>query len=253
MNKSKYSIGLVSVSFREHTPERILEAMTECGLKYIEWGSDIHAPCKDIERLERLSSLQKELGILCSSYGTYFRLGVTPLSELTDYIKAAKILGTNILRVWCGNKSGEEMNEEEAEALLSECRLAAEIAKNHGVILCTECHRKTFTERSTDSLRLIRELNSPFFKTYWQPFQWKSEEENLAYAEAIAPYALHVHAFQWKNEHKFPLRDGISEWQKYLEKLPAPRTVLLEFMPDGRIESLPDEAESLRRIIDESR
>ena len=48
---SDYKCGLVSISFRGHTPEQILSAMKEAGLSYIEWGSDVHAPKDDIKKL----------------------------------------------------------------------------------------------------------------------------------------------------------------------------------------------------------
>ena len=59
-----------------------------------------------------------------------------------------------------------------------------------------------------------------------------------------------MHVFQWKNENKFSLCDGVAEWRKYLQKLPAPRILLLEFMPDNRIESLNTEADALKKIAD---
>lgn len=247
MNRN-YDSGLVSVSFRRHSPEEIVKAAKEAGLTCIEWGSDIHAPCLDTERLREIVALQERYGIRCSSYGTYFRLCETPLSELEAYIAAAKMLGTDVLRLWCGSKSGADMTEAERERLISECKAAAELAEKHGVILCTECHRGTFTERLSDALLLMREVDSPSFRTYWQPFQWKSVEENLAYAEAIAPYAEHIHVFQWKNDEKFSLREGIAEWKGYLEKFSCPRTLLLEFMPDNSIDSLRGEADALREI-----
>lgn len=247
---SSYELGLVSVSFRPYSPREIVMAAKEAGLTCIEWGSDVHAPCNDVEKLNEIVKLQNEYGISCSSYGTYFRLGVTPLEELESYVRAAKILGTDILRLWCGGKSGADMDEGEMEYLVSECKLAARIAEKHGVILCTECHRNTFTEHLSDALFLMREVRSSCFRTYWQPFQWENEENNLAYAEAIAPFVKHVHVFQWKNDGKFSLNEGVAEWKRYLEKLPAPRTLLLEFMPDNRIESLKTEADALRSIAE---
>ena len=248
MNRN-YDLGLVSVSFRRHSPEEIVRAAREAGLSCIEWGSDIHAPCLDTDRLRDIVALQERYGIRCSSYGTYFRLGETPLAELEAYIAAAKMLGTDVLRLWCGSKSGADMTEEEREKLIAECRHAAEIAEKHGVTLCTECHRGTFTECLSDALLLMREVDSPNFRTYWQPFQWKSEEDNLLYAEAISPYAKHIHVFNWKNDQKLPLDDGVSEWRGYLEKFSRPRTLLLEFMPDNSIETLKREAEALRKIV----
>ncbi len=107
IKEQEYGIGIVSVSFRDRAPSEIMGEMKRCGLSLVEWGSDIHAPCNDIARLEEISEMQQQFNIRCSSYGTYFRLGVTPIDELVSYINAAKALGTDVLRLWCGNKSGD--------------------------------------------------------------------------------------------------------------------------------------------------
>lgn len=105
--------GLVSISFRDYSPERIMAEAVKCNLQSIEWGSDIHAPCHDMDRLKNLALLQKQYGISCCSYGTYFRLGYSSLEELPQYIHAAKILGTNILRIWAGRKKASDCTAEE--------------------------------------------------------------------------------------------------------------------------------------------
>ncbi|MBQ8407357.1 MAG: sugar phosphate isomerase/epimerase [Clostridia bacterium] len=250
MNENKYNLGLVSVSFRKHTPTEILEAMTSAGLSQIEWGSDVHAPCDDQEKLTQIAALQKEYGVCCSSYGTYFRLGETPIEKLTQYIDAAKILGTRILRLWCGNKSGADMTAEERAALLTQCKSAAAIAEENDVILCMECHKMTFTERLEDTLTLMETVNSPCFRMYWQPFQWQEAKENEVIARAIAPYCEHIHVFHWKGTQRFSLNDGIDEWRAYLKPFSAPRTLLLEFMPDDMLSSLSTEAAALRIIAE---
>ncbi len=249
MKETEYNLGLVSVSFRKIAPEEILSAARDAGLSCIEWGSDVHAPCKDTERLYELVELQKKYGITCSSYGTYFRFLETPIEELTDYINAAKILGTDILRLWCGRKNGEGYTEDEKKELFAQCRAAADIAEREGVTLCLECHKNTYTERLEDALELMEAIHSPHFRMYWQPFQWKEIEDNLAYAEQIAPYACHIHVFQWKDKLKLPLRDGMEEWRGYLSKFSVPRTLLLEFMPDGNLSTLKTEAATLKTIV----
>ena len=85
MTSSKHRIGMASVSFRNLTPREILEVSRAAGLDVIEWGSDVHAPATDIPTLENIAALQKEYGITCSSYGSYFKIGVTPTSELADF------------------------------------------------------------------------------------------------------------------------------------------------------------------------
>jgi sugar phosphate isomerase/epimerase len=194
-------------------------------------------------------ALQAAYGIGCSSYGTYFRIGETPMTELVHYVHAAKALGTNLLRLWCGTKSGKDMTAAEREALLAACREATAIAAAHGVTLCMECHRKTFTENPDDAVWLMQAVNSPHFRMYWQPFQWQTAAENLENAKKLAPYATHIHVFNWKGDRKLPLCEAISEWQQYLSHFPAPRTLLLEFMPNGTIEELPAEAEALKTIL----
>ncbi len=251
MKKSKYSLGIVSVSFRGYTPREILEITKKAGLSCIEWGSDIHAPHNDLPRLYEISEMQKEYGIFCSSYGTYFRLGVTPIGELESYIRAAKILGTTVLRLWGGEKSGSQMTNEEKCEMLSACRKAAEIAEKNEVTLCLECHKKTITEDPDDAAWLMREVGSPRFRMYWQPFQWQSIAQNVENAKKISSFAEHIHVFNWKGEEKLPLSESITEWRRYLEQFSATHTLLLEFMPKGTLDELSCEADALRLIIGE--
>lgn len=244
-----YNLGLVSVSFRKHSPEEIVKAVKSAGLTCIEWGSDIHAPCRDTERLREIARLQEEYGITCSSYGTYFRLGVTPLSELADYIAAAKILGTSILRLWGGTKKGADMSPGELEDFTDTCRKAAAMAEEAGVILCLECHMLSVTQTPDCAVALMEAVNSPALRMYWQPFQWLDTEGSLSVARAVAPFAEHIHVFNWHGSQKLPLAEAAEDWRRYLAVFDTPRTLLLEFMPDDRIESLPTEATALRKII----
>ena len=246
---SDYQLGLVSISFRKHSPQEIIQAVKDAGLTCVEWGSDVHAPCHDIARLEEIADLQRQYGIVCSSYGTYFRVGQTPIETLPDYIKAAKILGTNVLRLWCGVKSGDQMTDEERAYLFDQCKKAAAMAEEHQVILCMECHYGTWTQNPDDAVALMQAVNSPCFRMYWQPFQCLDTKGSLAVAQKIAPYAHHIHVFNWHGNGKFPLQEGISDWQSYLTAFSTPRTLLLEFMPDDRLETLPTEAKALKTIV----
>ena len=244
-----YYPGLVSISFRDHSPEKVALAASKFGLKFIEWGSDIHAPYQDVSQLRSVAALHSAYDLTCCSYGTYFRLGYSPISELPHYIQAAKILGTNILRLWAGRKKASDCSVDERNHLFAECHKAADIAKEHGVILCLECHRRSYTETKEGALELMEAVHSPNFRMYWQPNPDISLSENLDYIAALKPYILHLHVFNWIADQRYPLREGTDTWNQYLAAMSGEHHLLLEFMPDDRIQSLSGEAEALHKMI----
>ena len=244
-----FSSGLVSISFRDQTVDAIVHAAAKYQLNSIEWGSDVHAPSTDILRLQHIASLQHQHGLTCCSYGTYFRLGHTPLQELPQYIKAAKILNTNTLRLWAGRKKAADCTEEERTNLFSQCQQAAALAEEYGVILCLECHRRSYTETLDGALELMHHVNSPHFRMYWQPNPEISISDNLDYIKALNPYITHLHVFNWSADQRYPLQEGLDTWKEYLSPLSGDHHLLLEFMPDDRIESLASEASALHKLI----
>lgn len=246
-------LGLVSISFRSLSVDEIFTAVKEAGLSCIEWGSDVHAPCQDKEKLEYIAARQKQEGIRCCSYGTYFRLGVHQTGELLNYIEAAEILGTNILRIWCGDKGSKEYTPEERERLYDACRAAAKLAEEHQVKLCMECHNHTLTDQKDAALALMKAVDSPWFGMYWQPNQWRTEDENLEYIKALAEYTEHIHVFNWKGSERLLLENAVEQWKKYLRGFVRQHTLLLEFMPDDDVKSLKRETMALRKIAGECR
>ena len=244
------NLGLVSISFRELSPERILEETKKAGLSFVEWGSDVHAPSDNTEKLAELVRLQHKYGISCCSYGTYFRLGVNNTEELQKYIDAAKLLGTDILRLWCGNKASEEYSPEEEGLLFEECKKAALIAEKNGVTICMECHNGTYTDSKDAAIKLMKTVDSPAFRMYWQPNQFLSTEENLKYARLLSSFTKVIHVFNWTQDERYPLSEAKALWKEYLSYFNKNQTLLLEFMPDDSINSLKAEAESLREITE---
>ena len=246
----KYNLGICSVTFRKHSPEEVIKAVSNAGLDCIEWGSDIHAPFDDEERLQEIAKLQEKYNIKCYSYGTYFYIMRDSLDSLPAYIKAAKILGASVLRLWCGTKASCEHTDEEKKALIEECRKAAQIAKENNVVLCMENHRGSYTDTAESSFELIETINSPHFKMYWQTNIEGDSELALKGARLLSSHTVNIHVAWWLNSKHLPLSEGASVWEKYLREFSHEKCLLLEFMYDGKIESLAGEAESLRKIVE---
>lgn len=246
----RFKKGLISVSFRKNTAEDIVKAAAENGLKYIEWGSDVHARYDDFKAIENIAKLQEKYAVKCSSYGTYFRIGENDDSELLCYISAAKMLGTNVLRVWCGNKKAAEYTESKKQDFLAECKKIADIAEKNNVLICAETHHHTYTETKEGALELMRKIESPSFKMYWQPNQYRSEDENIEYIKLLNPYITHIHVFNWKGEKRFKLIEALDEWRTYLSCIEGEHILFLEFMPNDRIDELKQETMALNTILE---
>ena len=244
-----YKTGLVSISFRSLSVDEIIDLVKDAGLEAIEWGSDVHAPCDDVENLKRIVEKQKDAGLYCSSYGTYFTLGVDDIEGLKKYILAAKVLQTRILRLWCGTKNYPDWTEEEKTHLIEQAKIAAKMAEEADVILCMECHGGTFVNCVEGAEELMNSVDSPHFRMYWQPSAFQTTAVNAEYARRIAPYVTHLHVFYWQGREHFSLADGMQDWKQYLSCFDTDRTLLLEFMPDGRPESVKTEADALRKLI----
>ena len=242
-------IGLVSISFRRLSPAEILCWMDRAGLSRVEWGSDVHARPDEPEALREIVRMQREQNVTCSSYGSYFRLGVHNTEELPFYFSAADTLGTDIVRLWCGDRGSAEYTQTEREALFTECRRAAELAERNGMIVCMECHPHTWTDSADSIGMLLNAVDSPAFRMYWQPNQFRTEAENMDCVARTAPFTERVHVFQWDTAARYPLAAGERVWRKYLSAIPDHADALLEFMPDDRPETLAAEAETLRRWI----
>ena len=122
-------------------------------------------------------------------------------------------------------------------------------AKAAGMTLCTEFHHHTFTDEALAVKELLEAVDLPSLKTYWQPNQYRTAEENLLTAQILAPFTENVHVFAWHRENRFPLSHDKAYWSKYFSELKAAHFALLEFMPDDNIKSLAAESEALRELI----
>lgn len=242
--------GIASISFRSLSAEEVIAAAADAGLGCIEWGSDVHVPAGDLTRAAVVAALTRARGLECSSYGTYFRLGVNRPYEFKAYLDTAQVLGVDTIRIWGYDKGSAEIGESTWQTLVAEARQLCDMAAPHGITLSLECHRGTLTDDYTATLRFLEEVGRENLRTYWQPRQDRDYAYNMTAAEELAHLTTNVHVFHWIGKDKLPLSEGRDAWFDYLGAFldREKHHLLLEFMPDGRPESLPAEAATLRRL-----
>ncbi len=249
--------GLVSVSFRALSCEEIITLTVQNGLKAIEWGADVHVPPGFTARAREVGKMTAAAGLTVAAYGSYYRLGQLPTreqqaAELQKLVENAELLGTDTIRIWAGGKGSADVTESERQALIREAAFLAEIAADAGVRLCFECHPHTLTDERDAALFLLQSVNRDNVRIYWQPNQYKSASANRQYLRAILPWLTNLHVFHWRGEEKLPLALAADQWRDYLTIAASDSQrhyCLLEFMPDGKEESLPQEADCLNALI----
>ena len=260
--------GLVSISFRKKSIKELIKASKESGLKYIEWGGDVHIPMGKIKLARRVRRLMHGAGLKSASYGSYFGLlyhcdESFPL-PFKKVLKTAKALGAKTIRVWlgwpkCGCKLGcdQYVCKNGCNKAVRLTKQLCNQAKKFGITLSIECHFATLTDDYHDTLDFIKRVGCDNLRLYWQPNHSKSFEYNLEALKALLPYISNIHVFNWnENGEKFPLCNerGTSEWSEYLKVLNdennAERVYFLEFMPDGELSSLPCESKSLKNLLE---
>lgn len=246
--------GLVSVSFRKNSVDEILAACRAAGLEWIEWGSDVHVPVGNLAHAAEVAEKTRAAGMTVRTYGSYFRVGATPVAEFPAYVETAKQLGAGLIRVWGGVKGREAMSAEEIARVVADGKEIARMAGDAGLTVTLECHLGTVTNEYHSALTYLGEVDDGAMRMYWQPNQLCDEPYNLDAATALAPYTECLHVFQWDDHARYPLAAGEAVWTKYLNVFRAEAEkreigLLLEFMHDDRLETLRETAQTLHRFM----
>ncbi len=248
--------GFVSVSFRSLSCERIIEIAKNAGLTGIEWGGDVHLPPGDVARAARVGELTRAAGLAVAAYGSYYRAGTyggAYAEAFRPVLAAAAALGAPIIRLWAGDRGSDETPDEKRAAMVSEIKEIAPAAAQAGIALAFECHNGTLTDNADSFAQLMREIDLPNVKMYWQPNERRAPAYNKAALEACLPYLSNVHVFHWPSPGvRRPLAEGEPLWRQYIERIaacPGERYLLLEFMPFDTPAELPGEAAALNRWL----
>lgn len=237
--------GLVSISFRDRTPEEIAKYTAAAGLDGIEWGGDVHSPHGDTEVAATVRKITDGAGLIIPEYGSYYKIAASEPELFEKALASAKALGTGVIRVWAGAKASDNYKNDEYAAAVADAKRICALAGDITVAL--ECHPKTLTDDYYTALAFIRDVDMPNLKMFWQPNQYRPLEYNLAAIKALLPYIVSVHVFSWVRNDKYPLAYGAEAWEKYIELLSGRElNYMLEFMHDGNIETLAETAATLK-------
>ncbi|MCY4525479.1 MAG: TIM barrel protein [Anaerolineaceae bacterium] len=243
--------GLVSITFRQLEPARIVALARQAQLGSIEWGGDVHGPPGDERRARQLATMTCDVGLQISAYGSYYRLRdeVEEEAPFEKVLATALALGAPLIRVWAGAAGPDATPPEERERIVERARRVCAMAAAEKVRVAFEFHRNTLTETSAMASCLLQAVAAA--GVYWQPRNGWLPQENLLALDAVSPWLGNVHCFHWwpTSRDRLPLREGQRHWRLYLERLatlPGDRHVSLEFVQDNSPEQFLRDAATLR-------
>lgn len=240
--------GLVSISFRNFSPEKIVQMCVSAGLEGIEWGGDVHVPHGNLQVAAAVQKITAEAGLHIPSYGSYYRAGVSEQAGLTfEAVLASAIeLKAPTIRVWAGGQGSAETNDAGRMSVIDDLHRISEMAQKAGISISLEFHGGTLTDTNASAITLMDELSATNVFFYWQPPVGQSFKYCSQGLLALLPRLTNIHAFHWMVTARRPLAEGIPDWEKYLEIAAADgkaRYVMLEFiMDDSEIQFYADAA-----------
>lgn len=163
---SSFKLGLCSVTFRKKSAAKVVEIAKKAGVRYIEWGGDIHVT--NMEEARIVKSICDNEDIKICSYGSYYRVGSADKIKWEKICRIAKAMNASTVRVWLGNKNSEDTSEEEYNRILADLKSMCSVAKKYKLLVCPECHDNTYNNNTDAFLTLKDELKADNFRTYFQ-------------------------------------------------------------------------------------
>lgn len=227
--------GLVSISFRNLSPEEIIELAVKCGLEEIEWGGDVHVPCGDLKRAREVGEMTRARGLKVACYGSYCRMTDEEANKgmLEHVVHTAYALGAPLIRVWAGKTGSSQATAAQRDEIVQNTRRMNAIAAGGHMDIAFEYHGGTLTDTVDSAEALLDAINLERVGCLWQPPVGMSAEKCAESIRRIGRYIRNIHTFSWNGTERLPLAEGTEKWRVCLDeiqKLSGDPAMLLEFV-----------------------
>lgn len=253
--------GLVSITFRQLSPEDIITLVKNAGLDGIEWGGDVHVPHGDIAKAKEVYHMTNAAGLDIPSYGSYYKVGESEQKGLRfqDVLASAIELKAGVIRVWAGKQGSTDADKNYWKTVIDDSRRIAKIANVENVKIAYEYHSNTLTDTNKSAKQLLDNVDNENIFSFWQPNINEDFEYNKSgLAQAVGNRLQHLHVYNWKKEGdsliRKPLTDGTEEWLEYFkiaDRTPGTHYAMLEFVENNLPGNFLRDAAALKNIIHE--
>ncbi len=246
--------GLVSVSFRQLSPEEIIDLAVKCGLEEIEWGGDVHVPCGDLKRAREVGEMTRARGLKVACYGSYCRMTDEEANKgmLEHVVHTAYALGAPLIRVWAGKTGSAQATAAQRDEIVQNTRRMNAIAAGGRMDIAFEYHGGTLTDDVDSAEALLDAIGLERVGCLWQPPVGMSAQECVESIRRMGKYIRNIHTFSWHGTERLPLEEGAEKWRVCLDeiqKLPGDPAMLLEFVRGDDPSQLETDAACLKKWL----
>lgn len=248
--------GLVSITFRQLSPQAIVDLVVQAGLDGIEWGGDVHVPHGDTATARAVHQMTIDAGLSVAAYGSYYRVGHADSGPFEAVLAAATALQAPSIRVWAGKQGTDSADQTYVDAVVEDSRRIADLAATEAIRIVYEFHRNTLTDTNAAARHLLEAVEHPNVHSYWQPPRAVSVDYNLAGLDMVMPWLAGLHVFHWDRTtyERLPLADATLEWLQYLRKARSSNRdlyALIEFVRDDDPAQFLNDATALKSWLSE--
>jgi len=246
--------GLVSITFRQLSPQKVVDLVQQAQLVGIEWGGDIHVPHGDAQRARDVRQMTEDAGLQVAAYGSYYRVSHNETGPFDAVLETAVSLGAPLIRVWAGKQGSKSADVDYWMRVVDDSQRIADLAAQENIVIVYEFHNKTLTDTNEAARDLLERVAHKNVKSYWQPPRYSETEYNLIGLDWIMPWLWGLHVFAWHPETgaRQPLAAGAEDWHLYLSKAAECARdlyALIEFVVDDEPANFLRDAETLRQWL----
>lgn len=265
--------GICSVTLAKCSVEEVLGIAVQGGLQAIEWWGTGHVPHGDVACARRVRGLTADAGLKVSSYGSYYRVGVSEGAGLSfqSVLDTAVALGAPTIRVWAGDRDTGNADVSFIQKVVDDANRIAGLAAEQGISITFEFHGGTLTDRNETAIRFAAQVPHPNIFFSWQSPHGYTMEHCLEGLKGLLPRLSTVHVYHWtigsyeqntvnetirplkwpEDYFRHPLADGTERWKKYLAAVRSTgrdHFALLEFVKDDLPGNVLRDAATLKQL-----
>ncbi len=252
--------GLVSITFRQLSPENVIKLASEVQLRGIEWGGDIHVPHGDLDTARCVGRMTRDAGLEVAAYGSYYFVGDSEPEglEFKRVLESAQALEAPTIRVWAGRQGTDDADDASWSRVVGDAQRIAELAEKAGIRVCIEYHGKTLTDHHQAAIILHQRIGSENVGLLWQPLHNHSYEDQMTAVETMLPLVSNIHVYWWSPANRpagydrLPLVDGVDQWCSFfdiLRRSGRERYAMLEFVKNDDLNQFRADAVVLNRLL----